>query len=188
MARCRGQTKSGKQCSRQAQEGSDYCYQHQPEEKVNYEEMGLEELKECMTEKQKRFADHYIEIGDAKEAAIKAGYSEDSAKQIGYENFTKPYLRLYIDKIIAKKDNTRIASQDEVLEYLTSVMRGEIEEEQIVVESKGDYITEARAIMKQVGAKDRNKAAELLGKRYKIFTDNIDLNHSGGIQIIDDID
>jgi phage terminase small subunit len=66
-------------------------------------------------------------------------------------------------------------------------MRGEIEEEQVVTESIGDYQSEARIIAKKVGPKDRNKAAELLGKRYALFKDNLDIDLTG-VQIIDDIE
>ena len=93
-----------------------------------------------MTEKQKRFCDFYIETGNAKEAAIRAGYSEKTAKQIGQENLTKPDLRAYIDERLAELKNER----------------------QAVVDI-------------DVGAKDRLKAAELLGKRHALFTDKVDL-------------
>ena len=76
-----------------------------------------------MTEKQKRFCDFYIETGNAKEAAIRAGYSEKTAKQIGQENLTKPDLRAYIDERLAELKNERTADAQEVLEYLTAVMR-----------------------------------------------------------------
>ncbi|WP_025194170.1 terminase small subunit, partial [Enterococcus faecalis] len=58
-----------------------------------------------MTEKQKRFCDFYIETGNAKEAAIRAGYSEKTAKQIGQENLTKPDFRAYIDERLAELKN-----------------------------------------------------------------------------------
>ncbi|MDN5462602.1 MAG: terminase small subunit, partial [Lactococcus sp.] len=51
-----------------------------------------------MTEKQKKFCDYFIETGNATKAAIFAGYSEKTAKQIGQQNLTKLYLRSYIDK------------------------------------------------------------------------------------------
>ncbi|MGL9929370.1 phage terminase small subunit [Enterococcus sp. DIV1206] len=124
-----------------------------------------------MTEKQKRFCDFYIETGNAKEAAIRAGYSEKTAKQIGQENLTKPDLRAYIDECLAELKNERTADAQEVLEYLTAVMRGEYKEATLIGVGEG-----AQAVVDiDVGAKDRLKAAELLGKRHALFTDKVDL-------------
>ena len=124
-----------------------------------------------MTEKQKRFCDFYIETGNAKEAAIRAGYSEKTAKQIGQENLTKPDLRACIDERLAELKNERTADAQEVLEYLTAVMRGEYKEATLIGVGEG-----AQAVVDiDVGAKDRLKAAELLGKRHALFTDKVDL-------------
>ena len=124
-----------------------------------------------MTEKQKRFCDFYIETGNAKEAAIRAGYSEKTAKQIGQENLTKPDLRAYIDERLAELKNERTADAQEVLEYLTAVMRGEYKEATLIGVGEG-----AQAVVDiDVGAKDRLKVAELLGKRHALFTDKVDL-------------
>lgn len=117
-----------------------------------------------LTEKQKRFADYYIECGNATEAAIKAGYSENTAKAIGYENLTKPYLKAYIDDALNKKDNERIASQDEVLKYFTSLMRGE-ETDEIVAMNPGIGFDRTE---QRVDSKTRLAAAKELAKRYGI--------------------
>jgi phage terminase small subunit len=134
-----------------------------------------------LTEKQKRFCDYYIEFGNATKSAIMAGYSEKTARQIADENLTKPYIKNYISERLSAKEDERIASQDEVLRYLTSVLRGEIEEECVVVEGNGEGCSRATTIRKEVTPKDRNKAAELLGKRYGIWKENIDL--SGELKI-----
>ncbi|MGX7200053.1 terminase small subunit [Enterococcus nangangensis] len=123
-----------------------------------------------LTEKQQRFADEYIISGNATQAAIKAGYSKRTAKQIGQENLTKPDLKTYIDKRLEQIKSRKIASQEEVLEYLTSVMRGNEQEQTLINSGEWQEITEI-----DVGAKDRIKAAELLGKRYALFTDKVDL-------------
>lgn len=120
-----------------------------------------------LTEKQKRFCDYYIELGNAKEAAIKAGYSAKTAKSIGAENLTKPYLKTYIDEQLEQLKNERTADGQEVLEYLTAIMRGE--QTETVATAKGLF----EGV--EIGAKDRIKAAELLGKRYALFTDKVDL-------------
>ncbi|MDB1956499.1 terminase small subunit [Clostridium tertium] len=111
-----------------------------------------------MTEKQKAFCDYYIETGNATEAAIKAGYSKKTAKVIGSENLTKPYLKQYIDERLAQIEDARIAKGEEVLQYLTKVMRGE-EKDQFGLDAS---------------LQDRTKAAELLGKRYRLFVDKVE--------------
>ncbi|MEG0129689.1 terminase small subunit, partial [Clostridium sp.] len=116
----------------------------------------------------------YIELGNATEAAIKAGYSKKTAAVIGAENLIKPNIKSYIDQRIKELDDKAIARQEEVLKYLTKVMRGEESEEVVVTENIGDFMSEARIIKKQVGAKERNKAAELLGKRYRLFVDKVE--------------
>ena len=137
-----------------------------------------------LTEKQRRFADYYIELGDATQAAVKAGYSKKTAKIIGCENLTKPNLKKYIDEKLTEMSNKRIASANEVMELLTSAARGELEEEVVVVESVGDYCSEARIVKKQIGAKDRIKAAELLGKRYRLFTDKLEVKGMVPVMIV----
>lgn len=138
-----------------------------------------------LTEKQKRFIDYYVELGNATEAAKKAGYSKNSAKQIGNENLTK--LDYFIKERLKELEDKRIAKADEVLKHLTAAMRGEIYEEVVVTENTGDYESEARIVKKQLSAKERIKAAELLGKRYSLFTDKVDIDGNVGVQIIDDI-
>lgn len=127
-----------------------------------------------LTEKQKRFCDEYLIDLNATQAAIRAGYSKKTAFTIANENLKKPYIKGYIDERLKQLEDKRIAKADEVLKYLTSVMRNEVKEEVVVVESKGDGYSSARTIKKDMSAKDRNKAAELLGKRYRLFTDRIE--------------
>ncbi len=111
-----------------------------------------------LTNKQRAFVDYYIETGNATEAAIKAGYSKKTAKETGYENLTKPHLKQYIDKRLKELEDSRIAKGEEVLKYLTKVMRGE-EKDQFGLDAS---------------LQDRTKAAELLGKRYRLFTDKVE--------------
>lgn len=140
-----------------------------------------------LTEKQKAFCDYYIQTLNATESAKKAGYSEKTARKIGHENLTKPDIQTYISERLAELESKRVADAKEVLEYLTSVMRGEQSEEVVVVESIGDFMSEARIVSKKLNARERIKAAELLGKRYALFTDKVDSNLNVGIQIVDDV-
>lgn len=122
-----------------------------------------------LTEKQKRFIDYYIETANATESARKAGYSEKTAKNIGAENLTK--LNFFIQKRLEKKEEQRIASQDEVLQYLTRVMRGE-EKDQFGLDAS---------------LQDRTKCAELLGKRYGTFVDKKEVTGDYIVELIDDV-
>ena len=83
-------------------------------------------MREELTPKQKAFADYYIECGNATEAAKRAGYSESSARQIGTENLSKPSISAYIAEHVKPKEDNRIATGQEVMEFFTAVMRGEV--------------------------------------------------------------
>lgn len=136
-----------------------------------------------MTAKQRRFCEEYLIALNATQAAIRAGYSKKNAQNIASENLAKPIIRKYIDAKMAKKDSELIAKQDEVLRYLTSVLRGESVGTEIVVEGTGDGCSEARTMQKEPSEKDRLKAAELLGKRYGLFTDKVDINADAELTI-----
>lgn len=128
------------------------------------------------TEKQKMFCDEYLIDLNATQAAIRAGYSKKSARAIGKENLTKPYIQEYINNRLEEIKTEKTAAAQEVLEYLTSVMRGDSESEIVVVEGTGDGCSEASSFTKKPDEKERLKAAELLGKRYSLFTDKVDLS------------
>ena len=127
-----------------------------------------------MTPKQKRFCDEYLIDLNATQAAIRSGYSEKTARKIGQENLTKPDIQAYISARMAEKESELIASQDEVLEYLTAVLRGKTQSEVVVVENVGNFRSEARTMQKAPDEKERLRAAELLGKRYSLFTDKVE--------------
>ncbi len=127
-----------------------------------------------MTAKQQRFADEYLIDCNATQAAIRAGYSAKTARQIGEQNLSKIYIRAYIDARLAEISSTKIADAQEVLEYLTAVMRGNHTEETLCLDGDGTQ----RVIDIDVSAKDRLKAAELIGKRYGLFKENLDVTGS----------
>ena len=128
----------------------------------------------ALTAKQQRFCDEYLIDLNATQAAIRAGYSARSARQIADRNMSNDDIKKYIAARMAEKESELIADQDEVLKYLTSVLRGESQSEEIVVEGTGDGCSEARTMQKAPSEKDRLKAAELLGKRYALFTDKVE--------------
>lgn len=127
-----------------------------------------------LTAKQQRFCDEYLVDANATAAAIRAGYSAKTAAVIGAENLIKPNIKNYISQRMAEKESALIADQNEVLKYLTSVMRGESRSSVVVVENTGDFMSAAREMEKAPDEKERLKAAELLGKRYGLYTDKVD--------------
>lgn len=126
-----------------------------------------------LTQKQRRFIDEYIISGNATQAAIKAGYSKKTARKIGQENLTKPDIKAEIARRNAEIQSEKTADMTEVMEYLTSVMRGE----------QTESVATAKGVFEgvEVSAKDRIKAAELIGKRNGAWTDKKEL--SGDINI-----
>ena len=145
-----------------------------------------------MSEKQRKFCDEYLIDLNATQAAIRAGYSEKTAYSIGNENLKKPVIREYICKRIKEKEESLVAKQDEVLRYLTDVMRRNKKENIVVTlkSEKSTYVPDENGTMRKQTIKeeipqvveipaylrDSNKAAELLGKYYGMYRDSIDLD------------
>lgn len=129
-----------------------------------------------MNERQKKFCDEYLVDMNGTQAAIRAGYSERTARSIATENLAKPYIKEYIDKRLKEMENERIATASEVMMYLTSVVRGQSESEIVVVEGIGEGMSSARRMKKAPDEKEKLKAAELLGKRFGMFKENVNLN------------
>ena len=140
-----------------------------------------------MTEKQKRFCLEYLKDLNATQAAIRAGYSKKTARSVGNENLTKPDIKNYIEEQLQKIENEKIADVTEIMRTLTSNMRRENSEVVVVTQKErnssydeeGHKITTEREIPICVEIPTRiadvNKAAELLGKRYGLFTDKLNV-------------
>lgn len=139
-----------------------------------------------LTIKQKKFADEYIICGNATEAAQKAGYSKKYTNTNVSKLLQNTTVKAYIEKRMAELDDKAIAKQEEVLKYLTSVLRGETESEIVVIEGEGDGFSAARKVKKAPDEKDRLKAADLLGKRYGLYTDKVDMTQALTIVFEDD--
>lgn len=139
-----------------------------------------------LTAKQKRFCEEYLVSGNATDAAIKAGYSKKTARSVGSENLTKPDIKNYIDEKLKEMESRKIADAAEVMRYLTSVMRNETKEEVPVVVNHGEW-SEVQMVEKDTSIKDRNKAAEMLAKRFGILTDKVSLEIAP-VVIKDDVD
>ncbi|WP_316123495.1 terminase small subunit [Anaerococcus vaginalis] len=137
-----------------------------------------------MTIKQKKFADEYIKTGNATQSAINAGYSKKTARVTGAENLTKPNIKAYVDERMKKLEEEAIADQKEILKGLTRQARREEKEYQVVVIQKPRYDDNGNFLgMEQTPQmveiptqnKDSIKAWELLGKRYQLWTDKVDM-------------
>lgn len=143
-----------------------------------------------LTPKQRLFCDEYLIDLNATQAAIRAGYSKKTARVVAAQNLSKLNIQEYISERMAEKEAALIADQDEVLKYLTAVMRREMEESVVVTlsEEETKYVEDEQGTMRkqtikkevpqivQIPAKlsDANKAAELLGKRYGLYTEKIE--------------
>ncbi|MBQ8279501.1 MAG: terminase small subunit [Roseburia sp.] len=159
----------------------------------------------ALSDKQKRFCDEYLLDMNANQAALRAGYKEQTARFASRwinanENLQKPNgknkskfnpeMREYIDARMAEKEKALIADQDEVMRYLSAVMRREKTDSVVVTLSRetSTYVPDAEGKMRKQTVKeevpeiveipaqlrDANKAAELLGKAYGIYTDRIE--------------
>lgn len=129
-----------------------------------------------LTEKQKAFCEYYIESLNATESYKKAYNctNETTARTNGAKNLQKPSIKKYIDEQLQQMQSNRIADATEVLEYLTRIIRNEETEEAVLTVNTGDFTSEVRKVQKEISAKDKIKAAELLGKRYGLYTEKIE--------------
>lgn len=124
-----------------------------------------------LNEKQKAFADYYIESLNATESYAKAyECSYNTARTNGARLLAKANIKKYIDEVMSAKDESRIASQDEILQILTDIARGITEEEVVQFSQLGEELRTTR----KPTIKDRMKASELLGKRYRMWVDKVE--------------
>ena len=128
----------------------------------------------ALNHKQKQFYKEWLIDANATQAAIRAGYSKKTAYSQGQRLLKNVEGQKYLAELMAEKESELIASQDEVLKYLTSVMRGKSKSTEIVVEGIGDGCSKAMTVLKEPSEKERLKAAELLGRRYGLYTDKIE--------------
>lgn len=123
-----------------------------------------------LTPKQQRFCDEYLIDLNATQAAIRAGYSKKRASEQAYQLLQKTTVQAFIKQRMDEKEKELIADQDEVLKYLTAVLRGKTQASVLARDMDGaDQVIE-----KPPDEKERLKAAELLGKRYGLYTDRVE--------------
>lgn len=136
-----------------------------------------------MTERQKRFADEYLQDLNATRAyraAYPAVKKDDTARAAGSRLLANVNVRAYIDEKLAEIQSKKIADAQEILEYLTSVIRGKSMAEIVVTEGLGEGISEARRMEKAPDEKEKLKAAEILAKYHNLLTPKIEASNQGG--------
>ncbi|QZY77447.1 terminase small subunit [Limosilactobacillus fermentum] len=136
---------------------------------------GASSITQRLTQKQQRFVDEYIISGNATQAAIKAGYSKKTAKQMGTENLAKPIIKAELDRRNAEIQSAKTMDMQEVMERLAAMGRGETTEE--TVTNKGEVIETATRNA------DKLKAMELIGKRFGAWTDKKEISGTLDIDI-----
>jgi len=135
-----------------------------------------------MNERQRKFADYYIETANATQSAIKAGYSKKYANTNASKLLQNTTISNYIQRRMEKHRKKRIADQEEILQYLTSVIRGDaIGKEKLGVGRGAEQIVDRKPT-----TQERIRAAEQLGKRYGMWTDRHEVEHKLPT-IIDDV-
>lgn len=147
--------------------------------------------KGVLTEKQKLFAEEYLKDLNATRAYKEIYKSCKSDKVAGVNSsrmLGNARVQTYIKGLIDGIRSDKIATAEEVMEYLTKVLRGESESEIVVVEGTGDGCSSARRLQKAPDEKERTKAAELLGRRYGMFTDNFKTGGVVSVQILNDLE
>lgn len=135
--------------------------------------------KDDLTDKQKKFIEEYLVDMNGTRAyrvAYPSVKKNETAAALASRLLTNDKVKKAIEPILASMSSDRMATATEVMEYLTSVMRGESTAEVVVVEGLGDGCSEARRFKKAPDEKERLKAAELLGKRYGLFKDKVEVS------------
>ncbi len=143
-----------------------------------------------MTDKQRKFCDEYLIDCNATRAYRKAypNVKKDSSAAVCAAKLLRiAKVQEYINKQLEKISSEKIADAKEVMEYLTTVLRGESQSEIVVIEGTGDGCSDARRMNKAPDEKEKLKAAELLGKRYGLFTDKVEVDGVAKVVITDDI-
>lgn len=135
-----------------------------------------------MTPRQQKFVQEYLIDLNAKQAAIRAGYSPKTAQEQASRLLSNVKVQNAIAAFMDNMTISNIANIQEIMEHLTAVMRGEATEEVLMFVGNGvQQIT-----TKQVSAKDRIRAAELLGKRYELFSDKMNIDGLVPVVIVGD--
>jgi len=159
-----------------------------------------------MTNKQKRFCEEYLIDLNATQAAIRAGYSPRSAHAIATETLQKPAVRACIDKALAEQSSrtgvtadrvvrelakVAFVNSDDVVDFGSATVKPDASKDDTAaiasVRVKTIPTKDGDGVEREIKLADKLKALELLGKRYGLFTDNVNVSGEGVVQIVDDI-
>lgn len=125
-----------------------------------------------LTLKQQKFTDEYIISGNATQSAIKAGYSEKYANTNAVKLLQNTTIKAYLDERLSELNSKKIADQQEVLEFFTAAMRGELTEPMAI--GLGDGVQQIIEVRPNIAT--RKSAAVELAKRYGLSTSKVDVN------------
>lgn len=115
---------------------------------------------EKLTPKQKRFCEEYLKSGNATDAAKKAGYKETSCRVIAAENLSKPAISAYIKRRMDEQEAALVADANEVLQFYSAVMRGEVKDQFGMDASLSDRLKAADSLAKRLAAAELKPNAE----------------------------
>lgn len=121
-----------------------------------------------LTERKRRFVLEYLKDFNATQAAIRAGYTRRSARTTGNKLLADSDIAYLVDQERKQHESEAVATAEEIMQYLTSVVRGKSKSEVVVVEGVGDGCSEARTMQKAPDEKERIRAAETLAKMFGI--------------------
>ena len=145
----------------------------------------------ALSMKQEKFCLEYAKTGNQRQAYLAAGYkckNDNSADASASQLLRNPKVKERLAELAEELKNASIADITEMQQTLTRIIRQQLTEEVIVVESIGDFMSEARKMDKNPSIKDIINAINTLGKMQGAFTENVNLNGNVGVVIVDDIE
>ena len=158
-----------------------------PKKKIINNNSSSNILSSKLTIKQQRFINNYIISSNITEAALKAGYAKRSASSTGTDLLKNPKIIKALEEKLKKIEDKKIATASEVLQFLTSALRGEIDEDHVAVVGRGEGMSEAQLIKKKINPKDRIKSAELLAKRFGLLIEKVEVKDERSNNLLKDL-
>ena len=107
-----------------------------------------------MNARQQKFADEFLKTGNASQSAVAAGYSPGAAGGQGFRLLKNAQVRDYIGARLGEMSHSTIADAQEVMQFLSGVMRGEVKDQFGLEASLQDRLTAARELLRRLDAAD----------------------------------
>lgn len=127
-------------------------------------------MAELKNKKHEKFCNEYIKDMNATQAAIRAGYSEKTARSQGSTLLTNPNIKSRVAELREAYFNENIMTAQQVEYELTKIALGTSKEKQVIIEGTVDGYSKVRIIDKPPDEKSRLKALELMAKRHRILS------------------